>query len=167
MPTFHLFHDFIEKKKITFSLSQVHESLYLHSMCFLRFQFVSVTFSEVSCLQRISQFANVKFVIQSIKHLWRNYIFSKHAVSRPYQFHQLSSNSKLKMLGNLEIKRKSQNQVRTQANAQPPFQKLIFSNGAQKLRKSIQVLWLCPIFLDDLTFFQLFYHRLQQLFKMF
>lgn len=166
MPTFHLFHDFIEKK-ITFSLSQVHESLYLLSMCFLRFQFVSVTFSEVSCLQRISQFANVKFVIQSIKHLWRNYIFSKHAVSRPYQFHQLSSNSKLKMLGNLEIKRKSQNQVRTQANAQPPFQKLIFSNGAQKLRKSIQVLWLCPIFLDDLTFFQLFYHRLQQLFKMF
>ena len=64
------------------------------------------------------------------------------------------------MLGNLEIKRTSQNQVRTQANAQPPFQKLIFSNGAQKLRKSIQVLWLCPIFLDDLTFFQLFYHRL-------
>lgn len=56
------------------------------------------------------------------------------------------------MLGNLEIKKKPQNQVRTQANAQPPFQKLIFSNEAQKLHKSTKFCGFVQFFSTILLF---------------
>ena len=50
--------------------------------------------------------------------------------------HQFLNDLRLKILGNLENRRKSSNCVETQASVQFLLQRLIFGNNAQNLRKS-------------------------------
>lgn len=62
--------------------------------------------------------------------------FNSPQVKRYKFLYNLPNKLRLLILGNSEIKRKSQNWVETKASIQPPFKILLFGNSGQNLRKN-------------------------------